>query len=149
MIKPELYKRTVDILVDAYFKDTLEHGTCAACAVGNIIAANLGIPILKNEKGWLAWNGEDDNPIWFQACMIGHARPEKNIGEVKKLIDASGYSLDDVAKIERAFEDAHYNGNDDAYMFGGLMAVIEVLDQIHQNTDTELTKSTKQKFVKA
>lgn len=42
MKRPELYQKTVDILVKAYFDDTLQHGNCYACAVGNIIAGNCG-----------------------------------------------------------------------------------------------------------
>jgi hypothetical protein len=42
MIKEPLYHKTIGILVDAYFDDTLQHGNCSACAVGNLVAAAKG-----------------------------------------------------------------------------------------------------------
>ncbi len=43
MKNKSLYDKTVSILVDAYMNDTLQHGNCFACAVGNIVAANCDV----------------------------------------------------------------------------------------------------------
>lgn len=40
MNRPELYQKTVDLLLDAYNTDQLKHGDCTACAVGNICGGN-------------------------------------------------------------------------------------------------------------
>ena len=34
------FSNSVDILVKAYFNDTLRHGNCLACAVGNLMQAS-------------------------------------------------------------------------------------------------------------
>lgn len=136
MKNPELYNRTVDILVQAYFNDTLRHGNCSACAVGNIIKANGGF------KGFFS--------NWAEVFMTVEGQqgicPENYEGDAKSEIDSTGYAWQDLAKIEKSFESA--KGIKDEKMFNGLMAVIEVLDQIHENTDQEVTKVSKQKFVK-
>jgi hypothetical protein len=36
------FKNAIDALVYAFFNDTLAKGTCAACAVGNIVAHGWG-----------------------------------------------------------------------------------------------------------
>jgi len=33
----QTYQNAVDTLLDAYLKGNLEHGTCKACAVGNLL----------------------------------------------------------------------------------------------------------------
>ncbi len=50
--------------------------------------------------------------------------------------------------IEHAFEYAPKGNSEDDYMFNGLMAVVDALDIIHENTDINITKEIKQKFVK-
>jgi hypothetical protein len=43
------FENSVDVLVKAYLNDTLEHGQCHACAVGNLICAETG-NLLNREK---------------------------------------------------------------------------------------------------
>lgn len=46
MNRPDLYQKTIDTLVDAYYKDELKHSDCHACAVGNILkepAKEMGV----------------------------------------------------------------------------------------------------------
>lgn len=160
MKHPELYQRTVDILVDAYFNDTLEHGNCYACAVGNMIAGNCNYDIADTGKPWKVWLSNQfqvSNPKregWASVFMTDY-----NIGkqvkkyynynhEAKRQIDSTGYSLDQLAKVEYAFEMADKGASQEDYMFNGLMAVIDVLDIIHENTDAAAIQSTKKRFVK-
>ena len=163
MKNPELYKKTVDILVAAYFNDTLEHGNCYACAVGNIIAGNCGYGFIKMEKndvvaplfnvytgcGKLYWDRDNDinnNPL--QKMTGGHFM-ELATTKQWEFIRKTGYSGGELARIEHAFESAPGEEEySDEWMFNGLMAVIEVLDQIHENKDEATTKESKDKFKK-
>lgn len=145
MKKPELYHKTVDILVQAYFNDTLEHGDYCGCAVGNLIAAHNGIEIIRTVND-IHWGAQSPLGMGWYAFKD---EPNKMPIDVRKAIKKTGYSFKEIYIIERAFENAEGGESDDEWMFNGLMAVIEVLDQIHENTDTEVTKVTKQKFVRA
>lgn len=162
------FESTVDILVKAYLNDTLQHGDCAACAVGNIIAANIGAEVIPEK---LTCNGEwrrgaDHIVIAWNDVFMTPFREEQRvsvynyIGQVKRQIDASGYSWQDLARIEFAFERAEnpeYNIRKDGlpsdylnpeWMFNGLMAVVDVLASIH-NVDLSIKENAKLLFVKA
>lgn len=154
MNKPELYHKTVNILVDAYFNDTLIHNNCHACAVGNIVAANRGFKYVPtcDEDLKVIWQ-QDTDGIWSDVFItiangIQDVYPSLYKREAKKQIDATGYSYQDLAKIEYAFETAPKGESNDEWMFNGLMGVIDVLDQIHNNIDTTTTRATKERFVK-
>lgn len=149
MKRPELYNKTVDILVQAYFNDTLVHGNQCGCAVGNIVAANCGIRI-KGKGDNLHWTVPSmisGDAIWF-TYIQGDIMNDHDGEKAEKQISITGYNVSDIIHIERAFENALFGNSDDEWMFNGLMAVIDVLDQIHENTDTIITTSTKQKFNK-
>lgn len=144
-----LYNRTVDILVQAYFNDTLVHGNYCGCAVGNLVAANMGIEITKDSLGRETFNGSlEEGEEWYNAITTYAVyASEKGIQQIK----STGYSFDEITLIERTFEGHNcFFGNEprDEAMFNGLMAVIDVLDQIHGNTDATVTTSTKDRFVK-
>lgn len=164
MIKQGLYNRTVDILVKAYFDDTLSHGFCTSCAVGNLVAANMGYsfseksedavligdcPHFQHSYNWIT-------PIGVIGCMQPNwwfsvrRATEKEINDTEAIeqINATGYTALELMKIENAFENAAPGQSSDEWMFNGLMAVIEILDQIHHNTDEQVTKISKQRFVK-
>jgi hypothetical protein len=135
-----LYNKTVDILVKAYFNDTLVHGKCNMCAVGNLCGGEyLWGRLFRTEHG----------VQYFGNAMLeyyGIKYDSNKMIEGLRQIDNTGYSLLELAKIEFAFESASGEGD---WSFNGLMAVIEVLDQIHENTDTQITTSAKERFKKA
>lgn len=149
MIKEPLYKKTVDILFDAYFNNTLLHSDCAACAVGNMIAANLnyklvyveGEPDTEDEGFIWECNGKHIKTEWgdlfltVEGVQIIDARCF-NL-ETKKQVLATGYDWHDLAKIEYAFETAEAGESPEDYMFNGLVAVLEVLKKIHEINDNE------------
>jgi hypothetical protein len=143
MNKPELYQKTVDILVDAYFNDTLAHGNPCGCAVGNIVAANMGFKY-KRIKSEIEY---EDNvwPEWFGAVCKAFQISED---DQDLQIASTGYAADEIIEIEYAFENAYSGNSDDEWMFNGLIAVIEVLDQIHGNTDAEITTTSKARLNK-
>lgn len=145
MIREKLYNKTVDILVQAYFNDTLKHNDCAMCAVGNIIAGN-GI---RRELDWTKYNSKEVNNRQWQFVFIGGKHyPSEYKGNAKIAIDATGYTWQELSKIELAFERCEIGGSEENWMFNGLMSVIEVLDEIHQNTDDTITTQSKNKFNK-
>ena len=142
-MKPS-FDHTVSILVRAYLNDTLEHGNYCACAVGNLIAHEVGAEIvLKN------------NPLSVSKYKWIHPKYEGGewfCGTDKRMeqIKTTGYDLGEIFKIERAFEaqGPKYNyGTEDQLMFNGLMAVVDVLAEIH-GIDLEAKESAKLQFVK-
>ena len=144
MKNQEHFDRTVQILVGAYLNNTLMHRNCHACAVGNLIAANLGIPYSKDLK-WIgrqvAWK---EVFVTFRYQIAQLKRPWAYTGEAKVQIDSTGYTWQELAKMEYAFERAPMGHSRDEHMFNGLMAVVEVLAQIHEleeNVKTEVRQS--------
>lgn len=151
MKRPELYQRTVDILVDAYFKDTLEHGEPCGCAVGNIVAAtcnNLKRTQQESPTGQIF----PYDPDWYYSALRKGWGPNKyriDEGHGNYQIESTGYTIFQINEIEKAFENENTEELDkDEAMFNGLMAVIDVLDIIHENTDTAAIQYTKKRFVK-
>lgn len=152
------FHHTISILVNAYMQGTLEHMDCAACAVGNIISASIKAEIYYDEhfrqKMWRRGEVRIE-PIWFNLFItpgIGRRQrkwPHKYKGYVKKQVDATGYSWQDLAKIEKAFESVSCgDGNKDEWSFNGLMAVVDALAEIH-NIDLSERESAKLLFVKS
>jgi hypothetical protein len=145
---------TVNVLVKAYLNDTLEHSNCGACAVGNMIADSIGdanFPvhspfidknvILSKGHGWAAvfCTVSKDKQFIFS---------DEYNGVAKEQIDSTGYTWQELARIEKAFEYQGYTikGRDEA-MFCGLMAVVDVLADIH-NIDLKVREEVKTLFVK-
>lgn len=151
MNRPELYQKTVDILYQAYFNDTLMGGVCAACAVGNIVAANNH---LKIDKTGLFFRDKNDNPIyakWSNVFMTISGKqnvyPTLYSGCVRAEIDSTGYMWHELAKIEFAFEIGRQRFMaDEDKMFNGLVSVLEVLKTIHEVTDGDLLTATNKRF---
>ncbi|HYG66281.1 MAG TPA: hypothetical protein VD838_01430 [Anaeromyxobacteraceae bacterium] len=145
MNRPDLFNSSVDVLVRAFFDGTLAKGHCGACAVGNLTAAAHGtrpyaIDLPLGSAVHFAWAGSGlDVHSWYTA--LGDFRD----GETDNAPTATGYSLSEVDRIERAFEDntaiAHTEyrvrsqGDLIADQFAGLMAVVDVLQQIHGADD--------------
>lgn len=164
-----IFEKTVDILVKAYLNNTLQHGNCYACAVGNIIASGLGCEVVKNRIGSdkISWSndmpypGLDKDRItgWGAAFVTefnSSGKLKQTINEtalqahvVSQQIVASGYTWQELAKIEFAFESVR--GEDftkDQLMFNGLMEVVDVLAEIH-GIDLKIKEQAKQLFVKS
>jgi len=157
MTNIEKFNDTVSILVNAYLNNELEHGNCAACAVGNIIASKRGVkPVLSCEmvaNGGRYRFSDGSFPAWIDV-FITRTRFSKQIfvldgyiGEAKEEIDLTGYSVFDLAKIEFAFERA-LNQDTEERMFEGLMNCVDVLAEIH-GVPLTTTESAKQLFVRA
>jgi hypothetical protein len=131
------FKHTMDLLVKAYLNDTLIHGNCAACAVGNMIADSMNYSF-KREKATglpdgLSWR--EAYPVWDDVFVTAWGSQDidksKYYDRSKEQIDSTGYSMEELARIEYAFEKANKGKTVDDYMFNGLLAVLEVLADIH------------------
>lgn len=123
------FENSVDVLVKAYLNDTLQRGECHACAVGNLIQSGVGRLFTECEKDELRFHQNGWVKVFITMSHNSHyQRPENYKGIAKIQIDATGYSWQDLAKIEFAFESAPRTGDE---MFNGLMAVVDVLAEIH------------------
>lgn len=138
MKNKELFEKTVAILVKAYQNDTLKHGLCQMCAVGNIIAENMGFE--PSVEGWI--NAGQDSTDWLSAANGGLV--SQGFIQIKH----TGYTPENISEIERSFETCNPGQNSDEKMFNGLMSVVDILMQIHEAT-TEEAESAKLLFVKA
>lgn len=143
MNRPELFEKSVNTLLDAYNNRILEHGRCYACAVGNLCseaAQNLNV----------------SNTIWNNVFMTG-SNAHKQIFYIKeklederqieyekalKLISKTGYTVEELAAIEYAFESSiaddyeRYTTRDKVKgQYIGLCAVLEVLKEIHEKEE--------------
>jgi hypothetical protein len=162
------FNHTVNVLVKAYLNDTLRHNNCYACAVGNMIASANGFKysMLKealsdNKEHWLLkWahlpsiydaeielSSNDQQENWMNVFRDGEVQYSNYNGKSKELIDSTGYTVYELARIEEAFEDVDSNCTNDEWMFNGLMAVIEVLAEIH-GIDLKQKEEAKALFVK-
>lgn len=163
MNRKELYYKTVDILLDAYNNEELFHGNCDACAVGNIVKANGGFgqkpACSKYSSNWGIVFCTSMAP-WVQKQIFN---PENYGGEAKQELDQTGYHIEELAKIEYAFEFSishlpvpqntslkdSYNYYKDVDVkkgqFIGLTAVLEVLASIHE-IDKQGQESSQEKL---
>lgn len=137
------FNHTINVLVQAFLNNTLVHGNCTACAVGNIITDACGLKYRINEMGELDWNG-DEHAYWYTSMFgVGGYKVRETPGVLK-----TGYSPLELGKIEFAFEEADYGNDENEWMFNGLMAVVDVLAEIH-GISLESKESAKALFVKA
>lgn len=151
MVNESLYNRTVEILVQAYFNDTLKHGCPCGCAVGNLVLAHCGKTVKRTNAPSPNGHPMSYNPDWYFSVLNKNNSAKGypvNVEHGNYQIAATGYTLSEIDLIEKAFEGVGPSGtgDDDKDGFLGLMAVIDVLDEIHENKDTVITQASKVKF---
>lgn len=155
------FNYTVNVLVQAFLNDELEHKRCTACAVGNIVADALKVKprryencLTTIESNLLFTDGS--YAVWPKLfCTAG--RQQRTYGgtelndfsnqDALDQIAKTGYSVDELAKIEFAFETAPTSPGKEVRMFEGLMAVVDVLAEIHE-VDLTTKETAKSLFVK-
>lgn len=148
------FDKTVDILVKAYLNDTLKHGDCYACAVGNLVAHSCGYRVTPRLE-WFDQDGKSKFAEWKFVFMTVRRRdettqsiyPEHYNGRSKEQIDSTGYTWQQLAKLEYAFETCEIGETRDEFIFNGLMAVVDVLAEIHQ-VDLSTAQAAKELFVR-
>ncbi len=124
----ERFDRAIKALVKGFFNETLIASNCCACAVGNIVAGGFGGEVIPYRGGFaMLLNGKISrvNGEWFV--------PTDEV-VLRQCIDASGYTLKELRRIERVFIEAtakfysDFKSNEANYH--GLMAVVDVLLEI-------------------
>lgn len=132
------FENSVDVLVKAYLNDTLEHVSCSACAVGNLIADanNYKFERINNSLSW-----SNNSRDWFLVINPCHHGDRM---EAMRQINSIGYTEAQVRDIEHAFEHPEKRSNDK--MFNGLLAVVDVLADIHK-VDLSVKESAVSRFV--
>lgn len=153
------FNYTINVLVKAYITGELKHGNCAFCAVGNIVHEATGFSqcgdeeIHYSEKRAGVWVHVFSTPTRTGEQRMDLKKYSNEYPVVKEAIDRTGYTVHELARIEYAFEMAprncHYDdGDNEEWMFNGLMAVVDVLADIH-NIDLSVREEAKLLFVKA
>ena len=160
-MKTATFENSVDVLVKAYLHGTLLHRWCSACAVGNLVASAIGdAPNVKS--GHTFKNGSP--VLWSDVFCTEDGAQEMDKdpdGEALEQIAATGYTIEELAKIEWAFESCGGEPpapdffldnsvmmkfkSDDQWMFNGLLAVVDVLAEIH-GVDLSVKQSAVKEF---
>lgn len=155
-------KKAIDIFLDALNAGTLAKGSCAACAVGNLIANGLGCKLEKWGKSY-DWLDKNGNPVqlWWQRLFfsdedgqnikLGYLR-HKNVMEQ---IEATDFSWQELARIEEVFEtssEIDFNDYRDYTteeiredQIKGLNAVVKLMfemDAIKESVEEQFTNKT-------
>lgn len=147
MIREQTFNKSVDILVTAFFDGELLKGSCTKCAVGNLLGGAIEwishfytqhstkkqvfnrIPVITNGESHTVHARELVIARPDLACQV-----RDMFEKADRLIEASDYSKEELMAIEHAFETAEeVDGvNSIDSQFNGLMAVMDVLFDIHQ-----------------
>jgi hypothetical protein len=104
----------IDIFLDAINEGTLAKGSCAACAVGNLVAYGMDAKIVKDGV-FFDTEPRVHNNIWGGLfCTVGNSQSvTTNIHEaikhswykdLRKSIKKIEFTIDELAKIEYTFE---------------------------------------------
>lgn len=165
MEREELYHKTVDALLDAYNAGELAHSNCECCAVGNICKEASKLTNINNAMwGNLFYTNSYGTQIMPEFLTDDSEQLKKWREDAKKLIEATGYSMIELMRIEYAFETSiqktpegqtHwlYKERLKEGQFIGLCAVLDVLKDIHEveldSHETSVSKLTviKDKFL--
>jgi len=162
MNREKVYYKTVGILINAYHNKTLNYTCGASCAVGNLIAANMGYAIivstgLSKPAIWKNGNVQMKSGTWYslthysdnvwqkiQTIKVLGLRQYKL---EKKHIAATGYAAAELKRIEIAFESCfdifRLALDKEQDILKGLDAVFAVLWDIHQITSEDFTPGNK------
>jgi len=143
MKNQEQFVKSIDILVDAYEKGNLKHMSPCNCAVGNLIAYNTGEYDHSNKNGsWVHLVN------LIRSKSITNIHPNSNglgthFQDVKHILGVnsknafesfapSGYTANEIEKIEAAFEKCEINKFTKLDPLDGLLRAVDVLGEIHE-----------------
>jgi len=143
MNRQALFERSIDVLAQAFFDGTLKHGDPCACAIGNLIAAEIGA---NTDADYASeWPDHSSGTSWYDVLVTFKAKKDMGIApEDEEIAQPLGYSNAEILKIEEAFEDTLFNDQ-----FQGLMNVLDVLFEIHEIEDEGVRRDSREAFVKA
>lgn len=133
MKNPELFHRTVKYLIKALLNDTFDYGNCYACAVGHIVAGSMGLKVVKayyESFKWVDIKGKEIQSLWGWVFCGGHIWHIDHKEGLKQL-NSTGYSVGQLMQFEQEFRIGSKRKQDED-LYAGVIAVIEVLHEIHQ-----------------
>jgi hypothetical protein len=158
------FEKAYNALYNAFMNDTLASGICTACAVGNIVADAMGGKVKKFNT--IEFDCDIDNEWWNYLFVTGPSgqtifklKDDSCVKHFrKKIFDLTGYRWNELAKVEKAFENnTKIKRSDyDEYteqevmedQFNGLMAVMDVLIKLDEVSEGQKYKDTfKKKMV--
>lgn len=147
----ERFERNTGILARAWLDNTLRAGSCSKCAVGNMIAGNMGYEV----KGIISWThcGHPVWPRWLHLIKGGRLQYAEK-AQVLAHIASTGYGLKEIALIEETFEGSvrehrdrfPYSPGEEA-TFKGLMDVVDLMAGF-DNIDLKTVENAKKQFEK-
>jgi hypothetical protein len=149
----ERVQKAIDIFLDSLNDGTLIAGNCAACAVGNLVAANCGVKLyskidIYRDKTVSAEHDavflpELGRPArlrsWIGLFCTGKKQTRANIKdfssevqeEMLAIVNRTGFTIDELAEIEYTFETvARYQG-----VISALEAVVQVMLNFDDNVE--------------
>jgi len=153
------FEKAYNALYKAFMNDTLAKGSCAACAVGNIVADAMGGKVYKRSSGF-EYGCDVFNSWWsdmFYTTKSGQTitttKENPNVTDYRKRIkELTGYTWRELAKVERVFEKntkirhVSYSGCSEKDImedqFNGLMAVMDVLIELDNIEEGNKCKET-------
>ncbi|QJW91564.1 hypothetical protein HNV11_20365 [Spirosoma taeanense] len=150
--KKNRFDRAISALVKGYLNGTLAKGHCAACAVGSLVAEGVGGKVFRKKRLLLGqtYDCSVPNSDWQDVFVTYLNRPQiqrpyRYTGAAKIQIDSTGYTWQELALVEEAFEmntKLHFKTYPictpeeiDTDQYNGLKAVFEVLCEIEGITD--------------
>jgi hypothetical protein len=157
MKNKELYQKSVDILLDAYNKKELQHGNPCGCAVGNLVKSNCDNLVKDTNPGTEHFPFKPD--WWFAAAQSFKEEKERgrwtnndsdyDEDEAYRQIESTGYTIEEIYQIEKAFEDAveEEDGFDEESsivgisQIHGLRAALNKLAEIHEMKDDSVKEN--------
>lgn len=161
------FEKAYNALYNAFMNDTLAKGTCIACAVGNIVADAMGAKVYSQQRdSSIVFRCNNDNFWWndlFFTTQCGQRiikiSENNKVKQLrKKILNLTGYTWRELAKVEKAFEENteipfnEYNFYTPEQImedqFKGLMAVMDVLIELDEVKEGEKYKNNfRNKFV--
>lgn len=157
MKNKELFNRTVDILVKAYQNDVLHYAYPCGCAVGSICAAAKGYKTKwvteENDRLTIRWidsEGQEHLANWTDIFINGEPSVfTSNLEKAMNEINSTGYTWQELMAIEKSFGigwGINYSTGmcedilEEDKQLKGLLAVYDVLCEIHEVNKEEVTK---------
>jgi len=137
-------QKAIDIFLDALNEGTLAKGTCAACAVGNLVAHGMGIKA-QIPVDDIDFQKAKENEHWASVLFRFHG-PHFLKDKGEKCVESTDFTKEELIHIEEAFEHNTKIFWDDYYKYSkqeiradqlkGLEAVVEVMLQFDNQQDS-------------
>jgi len=127
------FNYTVGVLINAYLSGKLERGYCGLCAVGNILNGRTEWSVLFLTDSYGKQRRGQELHDYLTTVQRFVTPEEIEPKSTCALIDIrrSGYTVDELAEVEFAFETAPKGSSLDDSIFNGLVAAIDALAKIH------------------